>query len=131
MKYLRIILGIIIHSFLVKHLFKANQAKTEEIINQVNDALIDLKDAVNRKECPKNENPGKLIDIVQKIGEFNKPQRGRGLEIFTPKQMLQRLLMAITQVKVGNTSESLLNEICQVIYSLYRTKEVTKKSIQH
>ena len=116
---------------MVKHLFKANQAKTEEIINQVNDALIDLKDAVNKKECPKNENPGKLIDIIQKIGEFNKPQRGTGLEIFTPKQMLQRLLMAITQVKVGNTSESLLNEICQVIYSLYRTNEVTKKSIQH
>ena len=41
--------------------------------------------------------------------------------------MLQRLLIAIAQVKVGNTSENLLNEIRQIIYSLYWEKEITKK----
>ena len=41
--------------------------------------------------------------------------------------MLQRLPRALTQVKTGNTSENLLNEIRQIIYSLYRGKEVTKK----
>ena len=41
--------------------------------------------------------------------------------------MLHRLLIALVQVKAGNTSESLLNEICQIIYSLYREKEITKK----
>ena len=41
--------------------------------------------------------------------------------------MFQRLLMALAQVKAGKTSEILLNEICQIIYSLYRTKEITKK----
>ena len=40
--------------------------------------------------------------------------------------MLQRLLIALTQVKVGKTSENLLNEIRQIIYSFYRTKEITK-----
>ena len=41
--------------------------------------------------------------------------------------MLQRLPIALAQVKAGNTSENLLNEIRQIIYSLYRTKEITKK----
>ena len=41
--------------------------------------------------------------------------------------MLQRLLIALAQVKVGNTSENLLNEIRQIIYSLYQAKEITKK----
>ena len=41
--------------------------------------------------------------------------------------MLQRLPIALTQVKVGNTSENLLTEIRQIIYSLYRAKEIAKK----
>ena len=41
--------------------------------------------------------------------------------------MLQKLPIALTQVKAGNTFESLLNEIRQIIYSLYRAKEITKK----
>ena len=44
-----------------------------------------------------------------------------------PKQMLQRLPIALAQVKVGNTSENLLNEIRQIIYFFYRAKENTKK----
>ena len=41
--------------------------------------------------------------------------------------MLQRLLLAFAQVKAGNTSENLLNEIRQIIYSLYQAQEITKK----
>ena len=49
------------------------------------------------------------------------------LKVLTPKQMLQRLPMALAQVKAGNNSENLLNEIRQIIYSLYQLKEITKK----
>ena len=49
------------------------------------------------------------------------------LKILTSKQMIQRLPMALAQVKAGNTSENFLNEITQIIYSLYREKEITKK----
>ena len=52
---------------------------------------------------------------------------GTGLKILTPKQMLQRLPIALAQVKADNTSENVLNEIHQIIYSLHRDKEVTKK----
>ena len=53
--------------------------------------------------------------------------KGKGLKIVTPKQMLQRLPIALAQVKVGNNSESLLNEIRQMVYSLYQSKQITKK----
>ena len=55
---------------------------------------------------------------------------GTGLKILTPTQMLQRLPIALAQVKAGNNSENLLNEIRQIIYSLYQSKEITRRSIQ-
>ena len=56
-----------------------------------------------------------------------KEQEGTGLKILTPNQQLKRLPIALAQVKAGNNSESLLNEIRQIVYSLYRSKEITKK----
>ena len=46
-------------------------------------------------------------------------KKGKGLKILSPKLMLQRLPIALTQVKAGNTSENLLNKIRQIIYSFY------------
>ena len=51
-----------------------------------------------------------------------KQQEEKGLKILTPKQMLQRLPIALAQIKAGNNSESLLNEIRQIVYSLYQSK---------
>ena len=53
--------------------------------------------------------------------------KGTGLKILTPKQMLQRLPIALAHVIAGNNSESLLNEIRQMVYSLYQSKQITKK----
>ena len=52
---------------------------------------------------------------------------GKGLKPITPTQMLQRLPILLAQVKAGNNSEALLNEIRQVAYSLYRANQITKK----
>ena len=49
------------------------------------------------------------------------------LKMLTPKQVIQRLPIALTQLKAGTTSEKLLNEIRQIIYFLCRAKEITKK----
>ena len=54
-------------------------------------------------------------------------KRGTGLKILTTKQMLQRLPIALAQVKATINSESLLIEIKQIVYSLYQSKEITKK----
>ena len=50
-----------------------------------------------------------------------------GRKILTPKQILQRLPIALAQVKASNNSKSLLNEIKQTVYSLYQSKQITKK----
>ena len=56
-----------------------------------------------------------------------KKTKGKGLKILTPKQILQRLPTALAQVKAGNNSESLLDEIRQIVYSLYKSKQITRK----
>ena len=53
-------------------------------------------------------------------------QEGEGLKILTPNQILKRLPIALAQIKAVNNPESLLNEIRQIVYSLYRSKEITK-----
>ena len=63
----------------------------------------------------------------KKAAEELKEQKGTGLKILIPKQLLQRLPIALVKVKSGNNSQNLLNEIRQIIYSLYQSKEITKK----
>ena len=53
--------------------------------------------------------------------------KGKGLKMLTPKQMLQRLPIVLAQLKAGNNSESLLNEIRQIVYYFYQSKQITKK----
>ena len=71
-------------------------------------------------------------DYIEMLSDANYDSKNsetkvKGLKILTPKQMLQRLPIALAQVKAGNNSESLLNEIRQIIYSLYQSKQTTKK----
>ena len=70
------------------------------------------------------EDYGSMILEAKKLA---KEQEGAGLKILTPIQMLKRLPIVLEQIKAGNNSESLLNEIRQIVYSLYRSKEITKK----
>ena len=78
-----------------------------------------------RKEAIKFiEDYGSTILEAKKLA---REKEGTGLKILTPIQMLKRLPIALAQIKAGNNSESLLNEIRQIVYSLYRSKEITKK----
>ena len=58
---------------------------------------------------------------------YDSKQEGTELEILTPKRMLQRLPISLAQIKASKNSQSLLNEIRQIVYSLYQSKEITKK----
>ena len=80
------------------------------------------------KDEIKTEKPDKILKIVKEILEFNKQkQQGLGLKILTPNQMLSRLPITLAQLKAGNNSEKLKNEIRQLLYSLYRSKKLTKQ----
>ena len=58
---------------------------------------------------------------------YDSKQEGTGPRILTPKQILQRLPISLAQIKAGNNSQSLLNEMRQIVYPLYQSKEITKK----
>ena len=63
-----------------------------------------------------------ILRLKKKAAEELEEQEGTGLKILTFKQMLERLPIALAQVKAGNNSENLLNEIWQILYSLYESK---------
>ena len=74
------------------------------------------------------EKPDNIVKIVEEILKFNKQyQEGQGIKILTPNQMLSRLPISLAQLKAGNNSEKLKNEIRQLLYSLYRSKNMTKQ----
>ena len=76
----------------------------------------------------KVEQPEKILKLVKEIIDFNKQNKiGKGLEILTPDQMLSRLPVTLAQLKAGNNSEKLKNQIRQLLYSLYRSKKLTKQ----
>ena len=73
------------------------------------------------------EERNNIDKVVERILEFNKQQQGKGLKILTPNQMLSRLPIALTQLKAGNNSGKLKNEIRQLLYSLYCSRNMTKQ----
>ena len=76
----------------------------------------------------KTEKPDKILRIVKEFVDFNKQNEiGHGLKILTPNQMLSRLPIYLAQLKAGNNSEKLKSEIRQLLYSLYRSKKLTKQ----
>ena len=75
----------------------------------------------------KNEENEKIIDVVEKILEFDRQKQGQGLKILTPNQMLSRLPTTLAQLNAGNNSQKLKNEIRQLLHSLYRSKKLTRQ----
>ena len=72
-----------------------------------------------------------MIEILNYLGElFNEPTKGKGLKILTPDQMLSRLSITLAQLKAGNNSKKLKNEIRQLLYSLYRSKNLQNNYIK-
>ena len=64
-----------IPSFLAKDLITAKQVKNEKLVNNVNERFINWKNAINKKEISENENPNKIVNIVEKIFNLNKQQK--------------------------------------------------------
>ena len=93
----------------------------KEILNKMKEAIKNLPED-KKSVIQENE---KIINIVEFLLHFN--QSGQGLKILTPNQMLSRLPITLAQLKAGNNSEKLKNEIRQLLYSLYRSKKLTKQ----
>ena len=96
----------------------------------IEDSFEDFGDEVKAMSRSDEKNKGiKILNITNKILNFSlkkQKQKGQGLKILTPNQMLSRLLISLAQLKAGNNSEKRKNEIRQLLYSLYRSKKLTK-----
>ena len=116
-----------------KKLFEIKDAnKNSQLVEEIKNRWSNLKDKIEEmsKEEIKNEKPDEISGIISEIIHFNEEvqkQQGSGLKILTPDQMLSRLPITLAQLKAGNNSEKLKNEIRQLLYSLYRSKQLTKQ----
>ena len=97
----------------------------EEKKQKKKDVLKNLYNFFEDREKVLNAFDSKIFPIKTKGTGYLESEPS--IKILTPNQMLKRLPIALAQVKAGNNSESLLNEIRQIVYSLYRSKEITKK----
>ena len=109
--------------------------KQNEFLNKLNNIKIGKKTTkqkgvinnITRFYLSREEVINFFRDYVEMSSDANynakqNKTEGKRLKILPPKQMLQRLPIALAQVKVGNNSENLLNEIRQIVYSLYQSK---------
>ena len=69
--------------------------------------------------------------ITERIKMRRQNQKEQGLKILTPQQMVSRLPISLAQLKAGNNSNKLKNEIRQLLYFLYRSKKLSKKIYEH
>ena len=117
-------------TILAKELFKTKDEKqNNDLVKLIMDKWSILKDEVKKISEDEKEikEPNKLLDMNKKILDFNREQQGLGLKILTPDQMLSRLPITLAQLKAGNNSEKLKNKIRQLLYSLDRSKKLTKQ----
>ena len=113
--------------------YNDKEISREEFLKIYNDFINDFdkfSKAMNKKK-PGASGPiqKELLNYRKKLKEiigksFN--PSGSGLKIFTPQQMFTRLPIILAQIKAGNNSRELKNEIRQLLYSLYRSKKISK-----
>ena len=114
-----------------------DQKKFKREFGQIKSGNPNHKSDMQLYTCVKNlyDSRQKIIDLFNNYSKIKSESiyrskhdetKGRALKILIPKQMLQRLPIALAQVKAANNSESLLNEIRQIVYSLYQSKQINK-----
>ena len=87
--------------------------------------LLSLLTEISKSKDKKTDKQPDTIDMPklesEEFAEQNRKQKGVGLKILTPSQILCRLPISLAQIKAGNSSENLINEIKQLLYSLHRS----------
>ena len=107
-----------------KNLYNIREDIMNEIFNKDDEKLdIATGGADDRRKS--------VIETISRFGDKEEPEIGKGLKIMTPKQVITRLPILLAQKQTGNNSQKLNNEIRQIIYSLYRSKNLSKTIYNH
>ena len=107
-----------------------DKKKNNDFVEEIKNRWSELKDKIEKMSRNERENKrlDQILEIVKDILSFNKQnQEGTGLKVLTPNQILSRLPITLAQLKARNNSEKLKNEIRQLLYSLYHSKNMTKQ----
>ena len=126
-KYFKILRSSNLLMFLNKN---NNTEMKNELVNLINSGLKDLKKEIKKMSKAEIDigKPDNIVNIVEKILKFNEQnQQGQGIKILTPNQTLNRLPIALAQLQAGNNYNKLKNEIRQLLYSLYHSKNITEQ----
>ena len=104
----------------------AGSQENKAQVNTIENRLPNLMEAFKISptgDAKQIKNRNNMLEIVGRILYFNQlNQSGQGLKIQTPNQMLSRLPISLAQLKAGNNSEKLKNEVRQLLHSLHRSK---------
>ena len=95
----------------------------------IEDTIISFDNMVKKISEGAEKNEKKIVKIVSKILDFGlnkRNKKGQELKILTTIQMLSRLPISLAQLNAGNNSKKNKNEIRQLLYSLYRSKNLQK-----
>ena len=118
-------------SALAKRLYETkDEKKNNELLELIKIRWSNLKDEIEKmsKKEIENDKSDKILKIVKSIIEFKKQKQLRlGLKTHTANQMLSRLPITLAQLKAGNNSKKLKNELRQILYSLYTSRKLTKQ----
>ena len=96
--------------------------------NKMLESLLLLKEILKPKKSDEQSDTTDMPELEsEESAAERRKQQGQGLKILTPDQMLSRLPITLAQLKAGNNSEKLKIEIRQLLYSLYRSKKLTKQ----
>ena len=116
---------------IINRLKDVSDDKNKNMVESINKKLNKMKKILENvpKDKPfKIEKNEKTIDFVERIFKLNREKQfGLGLKILTTNQVFSRLPITLAQLKAGNNSEKLKNEIRQLLYSLNRSKKLTKQ----
>ena len=102
-----------------------------QLVNLINSGLKDWKEEIKKMSEAEIEieKPDKIVNIVEKLLKFNEQnqQKGQGIKLLTPNQMLNRFPIALAQLQAGNSFNKLKNKIRQLLFSLYHSKNMTEQ----
>ena len=112
-----------------KKLFEIKgKKKKNDFVEEIKNRWSKLKDEIEEMSEKNKEESNKILKIVEEIIKFNnQKQSAEGIKILTPNQMLSRLPISLAQLEAGNSSNKRKNEIRQLLYSRYRSKNMTKQ----
>ena len=116
---------------MTKKLFEIkDKKKNDDFVKEIKNRWSKLKDSIEKTPRDEEDNKKieKILKTVKDILKFNEQyQQVEGIKILTPNQMLNRSPIALAQLQAGNNSNKLKNKIRQLLYSLYRSKDISEQ----